>query len=176
MSRLRTSHASARTERAAKRRAKHEALTSLAKAGGLPVAPLSEDERKARTADAAADLARAYAIVDERDKLISWVSGRLLYRRGGPASLLTHHHLDRRSREKGRIADPFNIVSVSAIEALFLDSHDLIAIDYDGVECHDTRHIVTFDWLDAQAAEWGARLGIVIDPVIRPALPVTSPR
>lgn len=88
----------------------------------------------------------AYAVVDARDKLISKVSGLQLRKGGGEKIRIERHHMARRSVAKSRIGDPHNIISVSAYEAEYLDSHALIPVNAMGDEVTDIREITGFAW------------------------------
>lgn len=120
---------------------------AIARAGGhgkgTPRKVLQAEKRK----HLKAAIKDAYKDVDARDGLISWVSGKRLMRGvASDAVRLEHHHLDRRSQSKARQADPRNVISVSALEADYLDYHYLIPVDRNGDECHDTRQIADFHW------------------------------
>ena len=92
-------------------------------------------------------LRRTYDTVDSRDKQLSWVSGRpLTSGHVDDDCRLEHHHLERRAQSKARIADPNNVISVSAREADLLDTHALIPVDASGGEVKDTRLIHGFAW------------------------------
>ena len=120
---------------------------AIADAGGFGKGTPRKVVKAAKKKQAAKALKDAYVDVDARDQLVSWVSGKKLYR--GVASdniRLEHHHLDRRSQAKQRIADPFNVISVSATEADYLDCHYLRPVNATGAEVHDTRQIVAFEW------------------------------
>ena len=105
---------------------------------------VKKDRKKAEASKALKD---CYKAVDARDTLISWVTGRKLVRGAASDAIrLEHHHLDRRSQVKSRVADQFNVISVSAWEADYLDCHYLIPVNGDGEEVHDTRLIHHFAW------------------------------
>src|SRR3990167_5064781 len=120
---------------------------AIADAGGFGKGTPRKVVKAAKKKQAAKALKDAYVDVDARDQLVSWVSGKKLYR--GVASdniRLEHPHLDRRSQAKQRIADPFNVISVSATEADYLDCHYLRPVNATGAEVHDTRQIVAGEW------------------------------
>jgi hypothetical protein len=68
-----------------------------------------------RRTDKAEALSAAYAACDRRDKSTCRVTGRTL-KAGAPDARVRreHHHLVERSRDKGLIAEPSNIITVAA--------------------------------------------------------------
>ena len=98
--------------------------------------------RKARaSAERRAALNAAYEEVDARDGGYCWVTGR--YTQPGAVDARVrreHHHLEPRSLEKGRIADPSNIVTVCA------EAHSLFKSGWLVSEGTDTRKTVRFHW------------------------------
>ena len=120
---------------------------AIAAAGGIGKGTPSRVAKDRKKAQLATAIKHAYKEVDARDKLISWVSGKKLVRGAASDNVrLEHHHLDRRSQSKARQADPFNVISVSASEADYLDFHYLIPVNKAGEVCHDTRKIADFHW------------------------------
>ena len=121
---------------------------AIADSGGLGKGvPRGLSALERRRAQRAA-LAEAYAAVDARDRLVSLVSGAALSKRlsAGPNTRIVRHHLARRSQAKGRIADPDNIMSCAAVEAIYLDAHALVPVDAEGEEVKSVRAIVGFAW------------------------------
>jgi hypothetical protein len=103
--------------------------------------------KAARDAKATTAMRKAYRTVDTRDKKLSWVSGAALDAKAAhPDFRLVHHHMERRSQSKARRADDTNILTVSATEAIQLDTHALKPVNADGEEVFDVRQIVRFAW------------------------------
>lgn len=98
-------------------------------------------DRKARQAEADAELAAAYEIVNARDGNICRVTGRFL----SPSSVMAetrreHHHLEPRSIAPARIADPTNIILVCK------EAHDYITGGFIEVEGKDATKPMFFHW------------------------------
>ena len=101
------------------------------------------DDRK----DNAADLRRAYAAVDDRDKLCSVITGAQLTKgHRDDAQRVERHHMRRRAHDRTRIADPTNIITVSAQEADALDFHQLRPVNAEGDEVFHVDQIHHFAW------------------------------
>jgi hypothetical protein len=94
-----------------------------------------------RRTDKAEALSAAYAACDRRDKSTCRVTGRTL-KAGAPDARVRreHHHLDERSRDKGLIAEPSNIITVAA------EVHALITAGMIVVEGTNADTVLRFHW------------------------------
>ena len=108
--------------------------------------PLGVTKHRKRV-DADAALRECYADVDARDASICWVTGR--YTSSGavdPRVRREHHHLVKRSRDRGLIDKPHNVITVTA------EAHKLIEAGWIVVEGKDARKAIFFHWrADVQA-------------------------
>lgn len=125
--------------------------SAIAAAGGIPKGTPTNLSKGWKQKAAAAALERCYEKVDERDDLRSWVSGRPLVKalpnlRLDPKKWLTRHHLSKRSKEKTRVADLHNVITVSAAEHELLDASALLPVDERGRQVADARKIHHFVW------------------------------
>jgi hypothetical protein len=95
-------------------------------------------ERKVRKAEAAKDLADAYAEVDRRDGSICWVTGAFT---GGVGDLAReHHHLKGRNVKPEWVTKPERIITVTRL------AHRLITLGWIVVEGTDARKPIRFHW------------------------------
>jgi hypothetical protein len=94
-----------------------------------------------RRSDKAEALSDAYAACDRRDKSTCRVTGRTL-KAGAPDARVRreHHHLVERSRDKGLIAEPKNIITVCA------EAHALITAGFLVVEGTNADAVIRFHW------------------------------
>ena len=86
-------------------------------------------------------LRECYAEVDARDAGYCWVTGR--YTQSGavdPRVRREHHHIVKRSRDKGLIDKPHNVITVCA------EAHKLIEAGWIIVEGKDARKRLFFHW------------------------------
>jgi hypothetical protein len=97
--------------------------------------------RAKRRTDKADALKDAYAAVDARDGSKCRVTGRTL-KAGAPDARVRreHHHLVERSRDKGLIAEPSNIITVAA------EVHALITAGMIVVEGTNADTVLRFHW------------------------------
>ena len=110
--------------------------------------------RKAKRRAIQDAIRECYRLVDLRDRGRSWVSLKPTMEGVSSDQLRRErHHLDRRSTHPERVADPFNVITVTAAEAEHLDAHRLIPVDLTGCETHDTRLIAGFAWNGAPGAD-----------------------
>lgn len=123
----------------------------IARAGGFPKGRPREALKVEK--DHAADLAlsRCYRRVDRRDKQISWVSGRELWKAlpghgGDPNRILERHHLVKRALDKGEIVNPDNVITVSRREHRLLDRGMLLPVNTRGEEVTRASQIHHVEW------------------------------
>lgn len=101
-------------------------------------------DRHARRAEADKALADAYEVVNVREGNVCKVTGRFLQAGAVDARVRReHHHLEPRSLAPDRVADPSNIILVSA------EVHDLITGRFIEVEGTDANKPIFFHWNEA---------------------------
>lgn len=97
--------------------------------------------RKQRKKDAEDALDRCYAAVNKRDENTCRVTGaRLQPGAVNPDARREHHHLVKRSRDRGLIDDPANVILVSAT------AHRLIEDGWIVVEGRRADTVLRFHW------------------------------
>lgn len=102
------------------------------------------DEKRATDATA---LRKAYDAVDKRDGKVCQVTGRaLVANHPNPKLALERDHLDARSTNKGRRADPNNILTVSKYVHGYLQSGALLPVDKRGEVTTSVKAIVGYRW------------------------------
>ena len=94
-----------------------------------------------------AALRKAYDKVDARDGKVCQVTGKALIANHGDLKLaLARHHLDERSTNKGRRADPDNILTVSEYVHKFMQSGALLPVDKRGKDTTSVKRIAGYQW------------------------------
>lgn len=123
----------------------------IARAGGFGKGTPRPALKAKKDRDAELALQRCYRKVDARDKLISWVSGRPLVkaepgRAGNARFILERHHLVKRSLDKGDVANPDNVITVSRREHRILDLGMLVPVNKRGQVVQRASQIHHFEW------------------------------
>ena len=100
-------------------------------------------ERHTKRVDAEKALKEAYAEVDARDAGRCWVTGKRTESNSvDPRRRREHHHLVARSRDRALIAEPSNIITVTA------EAHDLIERGWLVVEGVDATKAIRFHFAE----------------------------
>lgn len=104
-------------------------------------------ERHAKRVKADRELDQAYAVVDARDGKVCQVRGaHLSAGHANPWKRLERHHLDSRSTNPKRRADPDCILTVSGAVHDMFESASLFAVDSKGRETRNVSKIAGYRW------------------------------
>ena len=116
-------------------------LDAFARKGPIPKPEPGVISRRKRRAEAASDLADAYADVDRRDGGYCWVTGRYT-QPGAPGARVRreHNHLKGRNVRPEWVTRPERIITVCA------EAHKLIHAGWIAVEGTDARKVIRFHW------------------------------
>ena len=115
--------------------------TAIAAAGGISKGPSIQLEKGWKQVEFEAQLAKAYAFVDQRDENRSRVTGiELVADTADQKRRREHNRLGERSTHPDKITDPANIFLCSTFEHKYLTSHDLL------IEGTDANGRLIFHW------------------------------